>query len=315
MDWVELKVKTKKENEEIVSSILYDLGAGGLSIEDPQDVIDLYENKESWELIDINILDANVEYIIINAYFHDDEKCESIISKARKRIEIDPCEEEGESLGIIEIKGVNERDWSECWKQYYKPVEIGERIVVKPTWEEYDLKEDQILVEMDPGMAFGTGTHETTVMCAEILEDYIKEKDLVYDIGVGSGILSIIAAKLGAEEVIGVDIDPLCIEVSNKNIKLNKVEDKVKVLEGDLLDVVDGKADLIVSNILAEIIARMVPNVGEYLKEDGILITSGIIKEKVNLVEKSLLDNNFEILDIRRKGEWIAIVSKRSKDE
>lgn len=311
MNWMEIKVKVKRENEDDVTGILYSLGAGGLSIEDPQDIIDLQNNKEDWELIDINLIDDETEDIVINAYFPDNEDYKDIIDRARYRIEVKPCNEGREALGVIKTKEIDERDWSECWKKYYKPVEIGKRIVIKPTWEDYDLREDQVMVEIDPGMAFGTGTHETTYMCAEILEEYLKRQDKVYDIGVGSGILSIIAAKLGAREVLGVDIDPLCIEVSNENIRLNEVEDIVRVEKGDLLDIVEGEADLIVSNILAEIIVEMVPNVHRHLKKDGILITSGIIDDKALLVEKSLLENNFEILDIRRKGEWVAIISRR----
>ncbi len=312
MDWIEVKVKTKKENEDIVSTILYELGAEGLSIEDPQDILDLHENKDSWELMDINIIDSNIEDIVINAYYLDNEETKIIIENAKKRIETIPLEEDGEELGILETKGIDDRDWSECWKKYYKPLEIGKNIVIKPTWEEYELSEGQILIEIDPGMAFGTGTHETTEMCSEILEEYINEDDIVYDIGIGSGILSIIAAKLGAKEVVGVDIDPLCIEVSNENIKLNKVEDIVIAKRGDLLDVIEDKADIIVSNILAEIITKMVPDVSRHLKDKGILITSGIIQDKVGIVEKSLIENNYEIIDIRRKGEWVAIISRRS---
>ncbi len=312
MDWIEVKVKTKKENEDIVSTILYELGAEGLSIEDPQDILDLHENKDSWELMDINIIDSNIEDIVINAYYLDNEETKIIIENAKKRIETIPLEEDGEELGILETKGIDDRDWSECWKKYYKPLEIGKNIVIKPTWEEYELSEGQILIEIDPGMAFGTGTHETTEMCSEILEEYINEDDIVYDIGIGSGILSIIAAKLGAKEVVGVDIDPLCIEVSNENIKLNKVEDIVIAKRGDLLDVIEDKADIIVSNILAEIITKMVPDVSRHLKDKGILITSGIIQDKVGIVEKSLIENHYEIIDIRRKGEWVAIISRRS---
>lgn len=308
MNWIEIKVIIKRENEDVVTGILYELGAGGLSIEDPQDIIDVRNNKESWELIDINIIDEDIEEIVINAYFPENEEYKDIISDARKAIETDPIE----PLGVIETKEIDERDWSEAWKKYYKPVEIGNRIVIKPTWEEYDLRDDQVMVEIDPGMAFGTGTHETTSMCAEILEEYINRQDIVYDIGVGSGILSIIAAKLGAKKVVGVDIDELCIKVSNENIVLNKVEDIVRVEKGDLLEVIDGEADLIVSNILAEVIVEMIPEVQHNLKKGGILITSGIIEDKAMLVEESLLDNGFEILDIKRKGEWVAIVSKRS---
>lgn len=311
MNWIEIKVVVKREDEDLVTGILYSLGAGGLSIEDAQDIIDIQKNEKDWEIMDIDVSEKDLTTIIINAYFQDNEDYKDIITRARKAIEENAIEEYGRPLGTIQTKEIDEKDWSESWKKYYKPVEIGERIVIKPTWEEYENKDKRLIVEIDPGMAFGTGTHETTYMCTEILEEYIKKDDIVYDIGVGSGILSIIAARLGAARVVGVDIDPVCIKVSNENIGLNGVEDKVSVKKGDLLDVISGKADIIVSNILAEIIVKMVPDVMKHLKDEGILITSGIILDKEELVKDSLEQNGFEILDIKRDGEWVAITSKR----
>lgn len=185
----------------------------------------------------------------------------------------------------ITINTVDDEDFAETWKKYYKPIKIGNRILIKPSWEEYTLDENDILIELDPGMAFGTGTHETTAMCTEALEKYVKPEDIVYDIGCGSGILSIVAAKLGAKKVVGVDLDELCVKVSNENIVLNHVKQIVEIKKGNLLDVVEGKANIIVSNIIAEIIASMTKDLKHYLVDNGIFITSGIIIEKIPLVE------------------------------
>ena len=204
---------------------------------------------------------------------------------------------------------VDENDWAESWKKYYKPIRIGRRILIMPSWEEDVSLENDIVIELDPGMAFGTGTHETTMMCTEALEDYVKPYSTVYDIGTGSGILGIVAAKLGATKVLGVDLDPVCVKVANENIEMNNVEDVVEIKNGDLLEVVEGKADIIVSNIIAEIIAGMTPDLKNYLNRGGIFITSGIIIEKISLVEKALIENGFKILEIKKLNSWACIIA------
>lgn len=158
-------------------------------------------------------------------------------------------------------------------------------------------------------MAFGTGTHETTSLCIEALEDYLEKGDIVFDIGCGSGILSIVSAKLGAEKVVAIDLDPLCVKISKDNIIKNKLEDKIEVAKGDLLEVLEGKADLIVSNIVAEVILTMTDDIKNYLKDDGIFIASGIILEKRDKVLESLQNNDFKIEKIKTQGEWVSIVS------
>jgi len=158
-------------------------------------------------------------------------------------------------------------------------------------------------------MAFGTGTHETTILCIRALEKYVKEDDIVYDIGCGSGILSIAATKLGAKKVIGVDLDSVCVKVSNENININEVDSIVEIKKGNLLDVVEGKADIIVSNIIAEVIVDMIPSLKDYLNYDGIFIASGIILEKVEMVETQLIKQGFKILEINQIEDWASIVS------
>ncbi|MDR7870186.1 MAG: 50S ribosomal protein L11 methyltransferase [Tissierellaceae bacterium] len=312
MKWVEVVVKTIPENEDIVSDILYQAGAVGLAIEDPQDFIDLSNDKESWDFIDESLMDFKDDgNISLKAYFAENDNIEKIVDFVRNKVVHIPLNEDGKSLGEVILNSVDDQDFAENWKKYYKPLRIGQRIVIKPTWEDYIEQENDIVIELDPGMAFGTGTHETTSLCIEALESIVKPGDHIYDIGCGSGILGVVAAKLGAQKVIGIDIDPVCVDVSNENIDLNNVGDKVEVYQGDLFDVVSGKVDLIVSNIIAEVIAGMVKDLDKYLNDDGTFIASGIILSKVELVENALRENGYNILETKRLREWACIVAQK----
>ena len=178
------------------------------------------------------------------------------------------------------------------------------------TWENYEAQEGDLIIELDPGMAFGTGTHETTSMCIRELEKYVDSTKRVFDIGCGSGILAIAAAKLGAKEVVAGDLDEVAVKVSKENCELNDVSDKVIVKHGSLFEVVEGKADVIVANIIADIIKILANDVSKFLSEDGVFISSGIIHAKIDEVVESLEKNGFEIAEIVKLGEWSAIVSK-----
>lgn len=310
MNWTEVQIKTVSKFEDLVSTILYDVGAAGLAIEDPRDIIELEQSEIDWDFIDPGLIKLEEDQIIIKAYFPESEDLQDIIDSIKNEINTNPMLKGEESN--ITLNLLNDSDWAENWKKYYKPFKIGENILIKPSWEDVEIEDGNILIELDPGMAFGTGTHETTWMCTEALEKYIKPGDVVYDIGCGSGILSIASVKLGARKVVGVDLDPVCVKTSKENAKINNVEDFIDIREGDLLEVVNDKADLIVSNIIAEVIAGMTGNLKKYLIDDGIFIASGIIIEKIPLVEDALKENGFEILDTIQKNEWALIVSKNT---
>lgn len=310
MNWTEVQIKTVSKFEDLVSTILYDVGAAGLAIEDPRDIIELEQSEIDWDFIDPGLIKLEEDQIIIKAYFPESEDLQDIINSIKNEINTNPMLKGEESN--ITLNLLNDSDWAENWKKYYKPFKIGENILIKPSWEDVEIEDGNILIELDPGMAFGTGTHETTWMCTEALEKYIKPGDVVYDIGCGSGILSIASVKLGARKVVGVDLDPVCVKTSKENAKINNVEDFIDIREGDLLEVVDDKADLIVSNIIAEVIAGMTGNLKKYLIDDGIFIASGIIIEKIPLVEDALKENGFDILDTIQKNEWALIVSKNT---
>lgn len=303
MEWIEIVIEACPEREEHVENVLYNAGAQGLAIEDPNDIIELSKKEGDWDYIDLELLEMEKDIITIKAYFQETEDLPEKIENIRRKVP--NC--------IVNVNKVDPTIWEDSWKKYYKPLKIGKNIIIKPSWEDYDKDEEDLIIHLDPGMAFGTGTHETTKMCVISLEDFIKKDDIVYDIGCGSGILSIVSAKLGAGKVIGVDLDPMSVRIGKENVVLNNVEDKVQIFKGNLfnnLDI-DEKADLIVANIIAEVIIGMSKNIGQYLKKQGIFITSGIILDKIPLVEEALRSNGFKIKKTNIQGEWACVVAEK----
>lgn len=308
MKWTEITIKTTTEAVEAVTNILYDMNVGGVSIEDPKDFKFQKKNEYDWDFVEEEIFNSGYDGVIIKTYITEERDVTDDINIIKERI--NALKEFGIDIGdaIVELSEVDEQDWANEWKNYYKPTKIGEKIVVKPTWEEYEKKEDDLIVELDPGMAFGTGTHETTNMCIQQLEKYVNEKSKVFDIGCGSGILAISAAKLGAKDVLAVDLDEVAVKVSKENVSLNNVD--IKVIHGNLMEVVNDKADIVVANIIADIIKILAKDIKNFMKEDAVFISSGIIHKKVDEVKKSLEENGLEIVEIQTLGEWNAIVSK-----
>ncbi len=305
MKWIEMQIKTNSKNEEIVTNILYDSGVQSLSIEDPKDILELVKAEEDWDLIDKKLINQDFNIITIKGYFSESKY-------SMKKVQL--IEQAMENVGEVIVSEVYEKDWAEGWKKYYKPTRIGKNIVIKPSWEKYKPKDEDKVIELDPGMAFGTGTHETTILCVEGIEKYIKKGNKVFDIGCGSGILSIVAAKLGAKKVISVDLDDTAIKVAKENAVINKVDNIIQVRKGSLLDVVEEKADIIVSNIIAEVIVELTKSIGNNLKKGGFFISSGIIEEKQDMVKESLKENDFTILETRTMGGWTSIVAIYKKD-
>ena len=312
MKWTEVLIKVDPQAVEAVTDILYGLGAQGVAIDEPVDVQKLREDELYWDYIDEKLLENDTEETKIMAYFSEEEtnlpeKIAVIKEKIRNLTEF------GLSIGsgTVELSNVNQEDWESAWKQYFKPVHVTDRIVVKPEWEEYSPQEGEIVIEIDPGMAFGTGTHETTSMCINQIEKNLKAGDRVIDIGSGSGILSMAAVLLGAEKATGVDLDPVAVRVALENVELNNLQDKIEILHGNLTDVIREKADIVVANIMADIILIRHEDVREFIKDDGLFITSGIIQEKRAAVEARLLEKNFSIVEVETKGEWCAITAQK----
>lgn len=300
MKYIEFKIETDTSHKEDVLNILYDNDLFEY-MESSKEVIDeLGRSKDSWDFVDENVLNIDSDVVELTAFPEDEEMAKNLINLLQS---IDNTK----SSYLIK----DDEDWANNWKKYYHQVPIGDKLLIKPSWEDLeDEFKDRLIVEIDPGMAFGTGTHETTYMCLEALEKYVKDDDVVFDVGCGSGILGIAAAKLGAKEIVAVDLDEKCVETSIENAKLNGVKGKMEVHLGNLLDVVDGTANIIVSNIIAEIITGLVFDLREHLVPNGIFIASGIIEEKIQIVVDELERNEFEILDIKKKNGWSLIIGR-----
>lgn len=308
-EWTEVVVVTTSEAIEPVNGIFYSLDVKGVAIEDPNDILLREQGPLSWDFADINILEYKGKAAVLKAYFNKEADMDRIIKYIKEKLQ--EIKEMGIDIGEGKVidKKVFEEDWANNWKKYYKPTKIGNNIIIKPIWEEYKSLPGEIVVELDPGMAFGTGTHETTRMCVEALEKYVKTDSVVFDIGTGSGILGITAAKLGAQKVIGVDLDPVAVDSAKGNVKFNNVSN-IEILYGNLMDVVKGKANVIVANIIAEIIIVLADGLKQFMEVGSYFIASGIIKDKKDEVIKKLEACGFQIVEVNTLGEWVCIVSK-----
>ena len=311
MNWTEVTIKTTTEAVEAISNILMEERCGGVMIEDPKDFLFQKKNELDWDYVEEEVFNkSGQDGVLIKTYIPEERNVLELIETVKARMALLPSFGLDIGEGSVSLSNVNESDWANEWKKYYKPTKVGKKIVVKPSWEEYEKQEGDLIIELDPGMAFGTGTHETTSMFIRELENYVDETKTVFDIGCGSGILAIAAAQLGAKEVVAGDLDEVAVKVSKENCEINNVSDKVVVKHGSLFEVVDSKADVIVANIIADIIKILAKDVSKFLKDDGVFISSGIILAKIDEVCQALEENGFEIVKVERLGEWSAIVSK-----
>ena len=298
MKYIEMTINTSKDKKDIIEGILFDYGIYTTE-EISSDIVDeLDQDEKDWDFIDYPLLNSSEDVFALRVYPENMEDANNLKAELSEK-----------KLGQCLLEEKDDEDWANNWKKYYKPLEIGEKLAIVPEWEDYDEK-DRVIIKINPGMAFGTGTHESTYMCLELLERYVNKDDNIFDIGCGSGILAIAGLKLGAKKALLVDIDEKCIDASHENAGLNGLEDKMEIKKGNLLDVVKGRADLIVSNIIAEIIVDEIKNLKNHMEKGGIFITSGIIKERRQMVIHALEENGFEIIDELEKNNWVAIVGR-----
>lgn len=305
MKYKALRIETRKDNLQRTVDALMAGGFESLVIDDPEDLKDIEEHPEwyKYDYIEESLSDATRKPVI-TIYFSDDEEGMQEAERA-KAIAV----ETGDDCSISTTG--DDSEWLYKWQENFKPTKVGELIVVKPSWEEYSAKADELVIEMDPGMAFGSGLHETTTLCIKALEACSHQHPWILDVGTGTGILAIAAMLLGAERCLGIDIDADAVRIAKENVERNGLTDKIELREGDLMAGVDFEADIIVANLMADLVIRLAPSAAEHLKPGGIFISSGILDIKEDIVAEAVREADFEIIEVLHDGEWCAIVAKR----
>jgi ribosomal protein L11 methyltransferase len=320
MLWHEITIYTTEEATEAIADWLHAQGAGGVSIEESGSLDRKRDTSlGQWYEKPLNsIPEGEAE---MKAYFSEDIDIESV--KSQLAAFLDSLSGFGIDAGKKEVRSgeVHEEEWADAWKQYFKPTHISPRLVIKPTWESYEAQEGETIIEIDPGMAFGTGTHATTALCMRTLEEVVHSGDHVIDVGTGSGILSITAAKLGAERVLALDLDPVAVSSATENVSLNDLSSRITVKHSDLLQAIrSGNSEelgvklpvqVVVANILAEIILSFIGDVHQALASGGTYVASGIILSKERQVTEALKAAGFELMGRREENDWVAIIAKK----
>ena len=306
--FIELTVSTTHIGGDLVSDVLWGYTDSGVVISDIEDVIALASDGRAWDYADESVFKAD-KTVLVKAYFPIDSADKTLGAVERDLAEMK--EKSPLDLGTLEtVKREIDGDlWREQWKEHFKPIHIG-KVVIVPEWIKYEQKDGEIVILLDSNMAFGTGEHETTSMCVEFLDKYVCAHDTVLDVGCGSGILGIAASKLGAKEVIMTDIDECAIVATNHNMQLNGVKNG-KVLLKNLLDDNTVKGDVIACNIMAEVLIAFAPFIGANLTDNGKIILSGILVERLNAVKAAYTEAGFKFIEEKIKGEWSALVMQK----
>ena len=306
MEWTDIQITVPQQYAETAEAIATMVSNGGIYIEDYRDL-----EQQAWEiahvdLIEQDLLDQPRDIVKVHMYLAPDENPAEILPLFKERLEASGVEYK------LETSGIEQEDWQNAWKKYYHAMDIGQRLAIVPGWETYDT--DRIVITMDPGMAFGTGTHETTSLCLETLDSMVKGGERVLDIGTGSGILAIAALKLGAAEAEGVDIDPMCVRTAGENSERNGVAEHFTVLVGDLSDKASGKYNIITANIVAAAILSLAPHVPVLMAPGARFIASGIIDTRKDEVLAGLRAAGLEPVEIKEKRGWVCVICKNAAE-
>lgn len=303
MEWTDITITVPQKYADTAEAIATMVANGGIYIEDYSDL-----EQQAWEiahvdLIEQDLLDQPRDIVKVHMYLAPDENLAEVLPLFRERLEASGIEY------TLSTAGVEQEDWQNAWKKYYHAMDIGKRLAIVPGWEEYQT--DRTVITMDPGMAFGTGTHETTSLCLEVLDERVKGGERMLDIGTGSGILAIAALKLGAAEAEGVDIDPMCVRTAGENAERNGVQDRLKVLVGDLSDKASGVYNIITANIVAAAILSLAPHVPALMAPDAVFIASGIIDTRKDEVLEGLRAAGLDPIEVHEKRGWACIVCRK----
>ncbi len=304
MDWTEVTITVNAKDVDKAGDIANMVVPYGIYIED-------YSNleEEAWEIAHIDLIDEDLlqkdrTKALVHIYISPEESPAEAVAFLRERYTAEGIENE------ITLDPCVEEDWINNWKQYFKPIPVGEKLLIRPTWEEVQDSGGRIVLDLDPGLAFGTGTHETTRLCMELLEKYVQPGMDVLDVGCGSGILSVAALLLGAEKAVGVDIDELAVKTADENAAINHVAERFTGICGNLTDKVTGKYDIVVANIVADVIIMLTKDVEQFMKPDTVYLMSGIIDTREQDV-LAAVEQHFEIIDRKEEKGWVALSAKR----
>lgn len=317
MKWTKFSLETTTQAVDLVSNMLDELGIEGIEIEDKVPITE--EEKKEMYIDIVPDLGEDDGKATVSFYISDGEDTDRILADVKNGlVELADFVEVGDME--ISVSETEDKDWINNWKQFWKPFRVADDIIIKPTWETLEEKnENDLVIEIDPGTAFGTGSHETTRLCIQGLRKYITKDTVLLDVGSGSGILSIIGLKLGAKSAIGTDIDPNAIHAMYDNVKVNGItEEEFKVKIGNIIEdktlqeeVGMEKYDIVVANILADVIIPLSSEIGQHLKKGGLYITSGIIYMKRDEVKEAIEKNGFTIVEENEMGEWVSFVAKK----